>query len=1051
MDNFQKMYNRANAEQKEAVDTIEGPVMVIAGPGTGKTQTLALRIANTLQKTQIDPRNILCLTFTENAALEMLDRLKSFIGSDAYKVKIYTFHAFCEYLMSSNLEKFPQIAENNENIDESDRYEVILDILKSLPVKDPLRNIKNEGQYLKDVAGAISALKKEGVSPEKLELIIEKEQRYLENTSKHYQEFLKVRSNKITVSDQEKLLNGLQTDGGDDIANIYTKGVIDLISEYSDNNTALKAGVKDIYDRLSSESYFPRLQSLKNIYQRYQDELARKSLHDFEDMIMFVLTRLTQDEDFLRGVQEEFHYILIDEYQDTNAAQNEIIQIIGSFYDNPNIFVVGDDDQSIFRFQGANLENILQFSRKYKDSLKTVTLKNNYRSQPYILEAAGNVIENAENRLEDEFPEVDKTLIANRKSTTKKISLNIYKTEELEVMAIAKQVSSLLQKGVDPGEIAVILTTNSDMDFFADIFAKEGIPYQVSKSGNIAGDVHIKNILTIIEYLLSPHREDLLSRILYMPYFGFDTLDVFKLVNFAFYKRLKIYKVLTMDSLFSEAGVENADTFREFMKSISSWHKEIKSMHPAQFFPFIIRETRVLEYLTKQEDNYVQLNNFHVLYDFLKKHLRVNREFNFAQLVAKIDLINQYNLGVLSRTDVIETSEVNIVTVHKAKGLEFEHVFIPRMLTNKWEKPQAKRGLKLPRSINMQDYVTNELDEKIRLFFVALTRAKDNIYLSYPQINNNGRESKPSWFLSLINPDLINEQNHVITESEHKQQLSILLSETTDNHFSDKGRLFLSKILENFALSPTSFNSYRKCPHCFFLTNIVRIPQAMTMSLAYGNTIHKALNLFLSKYRRTQNLPELEFLVNSYLAELSKQFLDSSQIDALSQQGQRALDIFYHEKTSVIKPTSLTETDFGSYKINIDGVPIKGKIDRIDFVDNDLNKVELIDYKTGIANSMSVSIKNKGDYYTQLLFYKLLIDNYPKYNWSVKSGKIIYVDPDNNGKSQKDKEITLPDEDINWLKQELKKTYQAIMDMDFNLKNEKDCYNLELHNINFSF
>lgn len=1050
MNNFQTQYQKLNSEQKLAVDTIEGPVMVIAGPGTGKTQTLALRIANILLKTQVDPRNILCLTFTENAALEMLNRLKSFIGPDAYKVKIYTFHAFCEYLMSSNLEKFPQIAENNENIDESDRYEIILEILKSLPVKDPLRNIKKEGQYLKNVSDAISSLKKEGVSPEKLELIIEKEKKYLESTAKYYKEFIDIRSNKITSIDQEKLIVGLQTSA--DPGNIYTKGVLELISEYGEgNNTQLKAGIKSIFDRLNDESYFPRLKSLKTVYERYQDELTKRNLHDFEDMIMFVLNRLVQDQDFLSSVQEEFHYILVDEYQDTNAAQNEIIQIVGSFYDNPNIFVVGDDDQSIFRFQGANLENILQFSRNYQDSLKIVTLKTNYRSQPYILKASRNIIESAENRLEDEFPDVDKDLTPNRKAITKKVDLSVYKTEDSEVIEIAKKIKTLLKTGTNPGEIAIILTANKDMDLFAEIFTKEEIPFQVSKSGNVVDNEHIKNILVILEYLSNPHREDLLSRILYMPYFGFDNLDVFKIANFAYYKRLKVYQVLTMDSLLAEAEVRNTEVFKEFMRTVSDWHREIKTMHPAQFFPFIIKEAKILEYLTAQKDNYLQLNNFHVLYDFLKKHLRSNPKFDFEKLVAKIDLISEYNLGILSRTEVVETSKVNILTVHKSKGLEFKHVFIPKLLSNKWEKPQAKSGLKLPRSINTQDYVTNEQDERIRLFFVALTRAKDNVHLSYPQIGDNGRETKPSWFISLISSDLIDEKNYALSEAEHKQQLFTVLEGSPDKDFSDEGRLFLNKALENFSLSPTSFNSYRKCPHCFFLTSIVCIPRAMSLSLAYGNTVHKALNLYLSKYRRTQNLPDLEFLINSYLSELSKQFLDSTQIEALSEQGKHSLETFYSKNVDSMKPTSLTETNLGAYKINIDGVPIKGKIDRIDFVEDALDVVELVDYKTGVANSANVSVKGKGDYYVQLLFYKLLIDNYPKYNWSVKSGKIIYVDPDSAGRSQKDKEFTLPDEDVDWLKLELKKTYQSIMNLEFNRKDEKDCYNKELHDIKFSF
>lgn len=1049
MTNFSKEYKRLNPEQKLAVDTIEGPVMVVAGPGTGKTQTLALRIANILLKTQIDPRNILCLTFTDNAAIEMLTRLRNFIGPDAYKVRIFTFHAFCGYLMSSNLEKFPQITEDNENVDESDRYEILLNILKTLSVKDLLRNINDEGSNLKDISEAISSLKKEGVSPERLGLIIEKEKEYLKNTRKYFTEFIVINARKITAIDQQNLYKNLLANA--DPTSIYTKGVAELIREYEgQSSTQFKKGIRKIFERLDRDSYFPKLESLKNIYEQYQEELRKSKQYDFEDMITFVLDRLTQDQDFLSSVQEEFQYILVDEYQDTNASQNEIIQLIGSFYDNPNLFVVGDDDQSIYRFQGANLENILQFSRNYKDSLKIITLKNNYRSQPYILQASRKIIEDAENRLEDEFPEVDKNLIPNRKAISKKIDLGIYKTREIEIADIASKIKLLLKEGTDPGEVAVILPKNTDMELFAEVFTREDIPFQVSRSGGVVNNIHIKNILILLEYLQNPYTEELLSRILYMPYFGFDNLDVFKIINFAYRKRLDIYKILITDTLLSESGVADIQVFQNFLKNISDWHREIVVMHPAQFFPFIIKEAKILEYLSKLEDNYLELNNFHILYDFLKKHLRANSKFNFEDLVRKVNLISECKLDVLNRTNILETSKVNILTAHKAKGLEFEHVFIPNLLSNQWEKSRGKSGLKLPQSINIHDYTTNEIDERIRLFFVALTRAKDKIYLSYPLLNGDGKENKPSMFISVITPDLIEEKKFDISQSDHREQLILSLSESVDT-FSDKGKVFLNSLLENFALSPTSYNNYKKCPHCFFLTDIVRIPSAMSMSSVYGSVIHKTLNLFLGKFHRTKVLPSIQVLIDMYLTELKKQFLDPNQIRDLEEKGKVALEIFYNEKLSSVNPTSLTEIDFSRYKINIDGVPIKGRIDRIDFTDGVIDRVELVDYKTGVENSQNTSITNKGPYYVQLLFYKLLIENYPKYNWEVKSGKIVYVEPSKVGEPQKDKEMDLPDEDVNWLKAELKDTYTSIMNMEFSIKNEVNCHSKELHNIDFKF
>lgn len=1047
---FEEKYKQVNLEQKEAIDTIEGPVMVIAGPGTGKTQTLALRIANILKKTQIDPRNILCLTYTDNASLEMLNRLLSFIGSEAYKVKIYTFHSFCEYLISSNLEKFPQVSEKQRNIDETDRYEIVFSILKSLPIQDPFRNINNEGLYLRDIMNAISTLKREGVSPESFEELIVKEQDYLSKTCKIYENLKSLKPKQITSEVKSNFIDELLLNGGKD--SIYTKGVLELSYEFPEGGTRFKSEVKKIFEQLSKDNYFPRLLSLKNIYNRYQNELSNRGAYDFEDMIMFVLERLVQDEDFLRNVQEEFQYILVDEYQDTNSAQNEIIEIIGSYYDNPNIFVVGDDDQSIFRFQGANLENILEFRDKYKEHLKVITLKNNYRSQANILSIADSIIQNAENRLEDSFDGVDKKLITNKTGVADKINVTKYKTNDSEILGVTEEIRSLLDKGVPPNEIAVIVTRNRDIEEYGSFFHKKGIPFHASKSGDVLEDTHIKNFITIINYLIDSTRSDLLGIMLYMPYFKLSTLDITRVLNYSNSKKLDLFQVISSTSILQEIGIQNPKELLEFVTDISVCQQQINLMHPSAFFPFILKKLNILSYLLDQPDNYLFLNDFNILYTFLKNHIAEDGKFTFEILLNKFELIKEFNLDILKRSEVIESDKIKILTVHKAKGLEFSYVFIPQLLSGNWEKPRANSGIKLPPSINKKDFVTNTQDERIRLFFVALTRAKENLYLSYPELSNENRENKPSWFLSLLDPTLINQHEEIIDEETHKNLLVTLLDEEPKTEFSGKGRKFLEDLLKDYALSPTDFNSYRKCPHCFFLTSIVRIPQVMSVSQVYGNSIHKSLNLFLSKFRRTLKLPGLEFLIDVFKTELKKQFVeDEDQYGEIEKKGCLALESFYKNKTSDIRATSLGELNFSSFRINIEGVPVVGRIDRIDFDEHNINNVTVVDYKTGIFNSSRVSVKGKGDYYTQLLFYKLLINNYPKYNWQVQSGKLVYLDTDSSGSIQNDKEFRLPEEDVKWLIDEIKATYNAIMNLDFDRKNEKDCYNKELHDINYHF
>jgi DNA helicase-2/ATP-dependent DNA helicase PcrA len=1048
LDKFAEEYARLNKEQKEAVDTIEGPVMVIAGPGTGKTQTLALRIANILKISQVNPSNILCLTFTDNGAVEMLTRLTSFIGPDAYKVKISTFHSFCEFVMQSNLEKFPQLIENSQSIDETDKIKIILEILSKLSVKDPLRNIKNEGLYAKDIIQSISKLKKEGVSVEDLRIIIDKEKTYFEKTKEFYEEFLKIRSNTIKTEDVEKLKINLLEKA--DQNNIYTKGVLEIIEEYGvENMNQLKEGINKIYKRLSSANYFEKLESLLGIFEKYQNILHDKGQYDYEDMIMFVLEKLTQDEELLNSLQEQFHYILVDEYQDTNSAQNELIYLLSSYFENPNLFVVGDDDQSIFKFQGASLENILQFTKRFKEA-KIVTLRNNYRSQPNVLKASRDIITKSENRLEDEYEGVNKDLVPMANIKENKIELKVYPNAQIEADYIAKSIKELLKEN-DPSEIAVIMSTNREMDLYTETFIRYKIPHSVSKTGNLLNSEHINNFLLILEYVADPLNDQILARILYMPYWEFSNLDLYKLFRYCSQNKKDYVKCILSEYELNEAGIEHTKKFIEFGNLLSDLQSKYQNLHPAQLIPVLLEDTGILKYLLNNAENYPELVKFNNLYSFLKNHVRLDKDFNIKNYLENIQIAKDYNIALMSEKNLVDDSKVSVLTVYKAKGLEFKYVFIPKLTEGEWEKKRGSEKIKLPRSINKEDYSTNDLDEKIRVFFVALTRAKEQVYLSYPTYSESGKENRPSMFTSSIDKDLLDETNVKIDEEIHKDM--ILSNLTTNNNlsFSNTGKDYLKVFLDSFVLSPTTFNSYRNCPHCFFINNILRLPGAMSPSLAYGNAVHATLKNYLNKLKRTRNIPTLEFLRDDFKSTLQKQFLTETDIENLMLLGDKNLEEFYKNELIKIKDTSLPEMNFGTYKIRIGDVPVKGLVDRIDFVDELGGVVDVIDYKTGSANSGSVSIKSRGDYYVQLLFYKLLIQNFPKYKWRVNSGKIIYVDLDSTGKSQGEKVFDLPDEDIEWLKTEIKNTYDSIMNLEFSRKNTKNCYNQELHNINFVF
>jgi DNA helicase-2/ATP-dependent DNA helicase PcrA len=318
---FDDYYAKLNTAQKLAVDTIEGPVMVVAGPGTGKTQILTLRIANILMQTQINPENILALTFTESGVLAMRKRLVQIIGTPGYRAQIHTFHSFCNDVIRQNPEDFENLI-SSESITEVEQIQILEEIVQTTklallkPFGDPL-------YYVKHLLSAISDLKKEGITPTKL---------------------------KKAIDDQEKDFGKIE-----DL--YHEKGAYG--PKVRDDGTVTKGAMKGKYQDLQKD--IAKNKELLIVFEKYQQSLRDKKQYDFNDMLLEVIAAFESNPDLLLRQQEYFQYILVDEHQDTNAAQNKIVELLCSYYEEPNLFVVGDEKQAIYRFQGASLENFLYF------------------------------------------------------------------------------------------------------------------------------------------------------------------------------------------------------------------------------------------------------------------------------------------------------------------------------------------------------------------------------------------------------------------------------------------------------------------------------------------------------------------------------------------------------------------------------------------------------------------------------------------------------------------------------------------------------------------
>lgn len=343
--NFKEEYEKLNTEQRKAVDSIEGPVMVIAGPGTGKTQILAARIGKILLETDVLPYNILCLTYTDAGVVAMRRRLVQFIGADAYRVNIFTFHAFCNDVIQDNLSLFDKNSLNP--VSDLQRVQLMKELIDAFPKNHLLKRYRGDVYYeIYSLTKLFSGMKNEGWTPL---YINQKIDEYIKDLPTRDEYFYKRASGP------------------------YKKGDLKV--------TALEN------EKLKME----RLRCAVNEFDNFQKLMHKNNLYDFDDMINWVIKVFEENKNVLANYQEKFQYILVDEFQDTSGTQNKIIELLISYWQSPNIFVVGDDDQSIFRFQGANVENMETFAGSYADLLKVV-LTHNYRSTQPILNISKTLI-----------------------------------------------------------------------------------------------------------------------------------------------------------------------------------------------------------------------------------------------------------------------------------------------------------------------------------------------------------------------------------------------------------------------------------------------------------------------------------------------------------------------------------------------------------------------------------------------------------------------------------------------------------------------------------
>ncbi len=1040
---FQARYNALNSGQKQAVDTIEGPVMVLAGPGTGKTETLAMRIANILLTTQMDPWNILCLTFTESGVAAMRTRLMSIIGTPAYYVCIHTFHSFCNDIMKDHPELFAT-ASGWQMLSDIERVELIRELIDALPAMSPLKPFGDPYLYMQDISSNIKQLKQEDISPDAFQELLKKIETFLRESREEASHFFSLAPKERTQQACEAAHEGMESQ-------LRRAALPDSFSQMAERiyqshdleertaRTAFKNELKKWYERM--EKQLPKQQHMAKIYAGYQKRMRKRGRYDYEDMVMMAVQELQNNDDLRVGYQEEFQYILVDEYQDTNGAQNDLVGLLTD-YEQPNVFVVGDDKQSIYRFQGASLHNMLDFYEKHKDHVAIISLQENYRSQASILEAASAVIAHNKESIAKYIPNLSVDLAPAAGRAEEKLQYYEYDSENVEDYMVAKHVQRLLKEGAEPRDIAVLFRYHRDGEELFRIMQRLGIPARLEAGEDVLDNVCIQQMLVLLHYLIDMKREDLLARILQFDWLQLPALDVLKVVQHAGKSRTNLFSLLGDADALSAAGVGDPSRFADLQQRIADFRRISHNSTLQDFLHHVFTESGWLAFVLQQNDKLSCLQKMTRLLEEAKKLNQAQHTLGIEEFMKRLSLLQDHTIPLITEAWQTVENAVHLMTAHKAKGLEFEHVVITRLNNKHWGNNREVSKLTLPQGFIRYDYVIageNNEDER-RLFYVAMTRAKQTLRVTRAKHSASGRPTVPSIFLLEIPEHLREDHVHIEEEADTIERATDAEVKRLPAPHRDGIRAWLSYLLKDHVLSITHVNNYLECPRKFYIKNVLRVPSARNPHQALGSAVHAALEYFLAEYETKRSLPSLERLLEHFETFLHREVLTLPQADHALGVGRQMLTEYYKQYKDVFPMHTKREYDFSSHGVVIDGIPVTGLIDRIEPVDpKDVQqngiwregaKVHITDYKIGKPENGLRKLAPGGDYYRQLVFYKLLCDESPRFPFAFASAEVDFIQKSDRKGFVKQR-VEVSDEEVRSLTQEIRQVWDQIQSLAF--------------------
>lgn len=865
---------KLNSEQKQAVEYGDGPLLIIAGAGTGKTTVVTERIKYLISSGRAKPSEILALTFTEKASREMEERVDTIMPYGYTEMWISTFHKFCDRVLRQEA----------IHIGLSPAYKLMMDADATMILRknlfsfglDYFRPLGNPTKFIGGMLTHFDRLRDEDVTP-------------------------------------EQYLAWVKSGSG--------KSGSDLLKR-SDPN-----------------------QELARAYKAYQEIKTKEGMIDFADLIGYSLKLFRTRPKILGQYQEQFKYILVDEFQDTNIAQNELVILLAG--KKQNLTVVCDDDQAVYKWRGASVSNVLQFRKTYQKA-HLIVLSQNYRSTQTILDTSYRLIQNNNpDRLEVKEG-INKKLTAVRNIGGEKVPFIHADRVENEADLVAKEIGKL-KGSVQWKDFAILVRANNHAEPFVRALSRHGIPYQFLGPGQLFRQPEIKDLIAYLSVLNNFDDNVSLFRVLSMSFFDISGRDIAAIANFSKKYSLSLFEACEV--IAGKRTLTNSrvpfivdDTKTKIKNIITMVHRHLNLLSKetaGQILFYFLQESgmmkSILEYTTPFDER--KANNITKFFNKLKTYEVEHEDASVAAVLDWIMLSMELGESPLANdTDWTDIDAVNILTVHSAKGLEFPVVFLVNLVSQRFPTTERREQIPIPEELIKEilpegDY---HLEEERRLFYVGMTRARDRLYLTAADYYGEGkREKKISPFVYEALGDTI------ATTQTVQKQLSLLHWQKTEEKIGATKPSFHIDYL-----SYSQIEAFILCPLHFKLRHILGIQPAPSPALSFGISVHATLKEFYQRKQQGEKVNK-QLLLELLDKNWSHEGYGNKRYEiAMHKKGEKYLEDFFKKSFDSKVTPILLEQPF-TIPITVSGKTLKigGKIDRVDTIAG--KKIEIIDYKTG--------------------------------------------------------------------------------------------------------